>query len=141
MSMSETRSYPRSMVCNGAVIEFRHMTQADEPAVLDFARRLSVYDLLFLPRNISEPKVLAAWIKEIERGAIISLLAIKSEAMPVGNQTRRMVETSLEAVALCGASLLSGAFAPVPSPSERGFLNSSPQAEPSVQISRTGLPR
>src|SRR5271168_3009422 len=60
---------------------------------------------------------------------------------PVVNQIRRMVETSLEAVALCGASLLSDAFAPVPSPSERGFLNSSPQAEPSVQISRTGLPR
>src|SRR5258708_40190160 len=37
-----------------------------------------------------------------------------------------MVETSLEAVAACGASLLSGAFAPVPSPSDRGFLNSSP---------------
>src|ERR1019366_424795 len=36
-----------------------------------------------------------------------------------------MVETSLEAVALCGASLLSDAFAPVPSPSELGFLNSS----------------
>jgi hypothetical protein len=27
-----------------------------------------------------------------------------------------------------------------PSPSERGFLNSSPQAEPSVQISCTGVP-
>jgi len=52
-----------------------------------------------------------------------------------------MVETSLEAVALCGAALLSDAFVPVPSPSERDFLNSSPQAEPSVQISRTGLPR
>lgn len=78
MSMSETRSYPRTMVCNGAAIEFRHMTPADEPAVLDFARRLPVHDLLFLPRNISEPKVLAAWINEIERGAIISLLAIKS---------------------------------------------------------------
>ena len=61
--------------------------------------------------------------------------------VPVVNQIRRMVETSLEAVALCGASLLSDAFAPVPSPSERGFLNSSPQAEPSVQISCTGLPR
>src|ERR1700742_5021478 len=61
--------------------------------------------------------------------------------VPVDNQIRRMVETSLEAVALCGASLLSDAFAPVPSPSERGFLNSSPQAEPSVRISRTGLPR
>jgi hypothetical protein len=57
------------------------------------------------------------------------------EPVPVGNQTRRMVETSLEAVALCGASLLSDAFAPMPSPSERGFLNSSPQAEPSVQAS------
>jgi hypothetical protein len=40
------------------------MTLADEPAVLDFARKLRVHDLLFLPRNISEPKVLAAWIKE-----------------------------------------------------------------------------
>ena len=78
VSMSEARSYPRSMVCNGSVIEFRHMTPADEPAVLDFARKLPVHDLLFLPRNISEPKVLAAWIMEIERGAIISLLAIKS---------------------------------------------------------------
>src|ERR1700674_3711066 len=60
--------------------------------------------------------------------------------VPTANQARGMVETSLEAVALCGASLLSDAFAPVPSPSERGFLNSSPQAEPSVQISCTGMP-
>jgi hypothetical protein len=37
-----------------------------------------------------------------------------------------MVETSLEAVAVSGAALLSDAFAPVPSPSDRGFLNSSP---------------
>src|SRR5271169_7160392 len=66
---------------------------------------------------------------------------IVGKVVPTGNQIRRMVETSLEAVALCGASLLSDAFAPVPSPSERGFLNSSPQAEPSVQISRPGLPR
>ncbi len=43
--------------------------------MLDFARQLPVHDLLFLPRNISQPKVLAAWIKEIERGAITSLLA------------------------------------------------------------------
>jgi hypothetical protein len=64
MSMSEARSYPRSIVCNGAAIEFRHMTLADELAVLDFARKLRVHDLLFLLRNISEPKVLAAWIKE-----------------------------------------------------------------------------
>src|SRR5262249_41361155 len=42
------------------------------------ARQLPTHDLLFLPRNISEPKVLSAWIKEIERGVITSLLAVKA---------------------------------------------------------------
>jgi len=45
--------------------------------VLDFARKLPAHDLLFLPRNISQPKVLSAWINEIERGDITSLLAVK----------------------------------------------------------------
>ena len=47
------------------------------------------------------------------RTLIGNLIPVLSE-----NHIRRMVETSLEAVALCGASLLSDAFAPVPSPSE-----------------------
>jgi GNAT superfamily N-acetyltransferase len=79
MSSSETRSYPRHITTDAGDIEFRLMAQADEAAVLDFAQKLPVHDLLFLPRNISEPKVLAAWIKEIERGAITSLLAIMAE--------------------------------------------------------------
>ena len=74
--MSEKRTYPRSVTCDAGIVEFRHMTQTDETAVLEFARSLPVHDLLFLPRNISEPKVLSAWIKEIERGAIVSLLAV-----------------------------------------------------------------
>ncbi|MGO9359562.1 MAG: N-acetyltransferase family protein [Xanthobacteraceae bacterium] len=78
MSSSETRSYPRHVKTDAGDIEFRLMSQADEAAVLAFARALPVHDLLFLPRNISEPKVLAAWIKEIERGSIISLLAVKA---------------------------------------------------------------
>ena len=75
--MSEKRTYPRSVNLDAGAIEFRHMSQADEAAVLEFARGLPAHDLLFLPRNISEPKVLSAWIKEIERGAIVSLLAVK----------------------------------------------------------------
>ncbi len=75
--MSEQRSYPRTVKTDAGDVEFRHMTQADEAAVLDFARGLPAHDLLFLPRNISEPKVLSAWIKEIDRGAITSLLAVK----------------------------------------------------------------
>jgi len=76
--MSETRSYPRRVQTEAGEIELRLMSPADEAAVLDFAQKLPVHDLLFLPRNISEPKVLSAWVKEIERGAITSLLAVKN---------------------------------------------------------------
>ncbi len=75
--MSETRSYPRHAKLDGGDVEFRLMSRADEAAVLDFAKALPTHDLLFLPRNISQPKVLSAWIHEIERGDITSLLAVK----------------------------------------------------------------
>jgi RimJ/RimL family protein N-acetyltransferase len=75
--MTETRSYPRLLKTDAGEIEFRLMSRADEAEVLDFAQRLPTHDLLFLPRNISQPKVLSAWINEIERGAITSLLAVK----------------------------------------------------------------
>jgi GNAT superfamily N-acetyltransferase len=75
--MSETRSYPRRVKTEAGEIEFRLMSRADEAAVLAFAQRLPTHDLLFLPRNISEPKVLSAWLNEIERGDIVSLLALR----------------------------------------------------------------
>jgi RimJ/RimL family protein N-acetyltransferase len=75
--MSETRSYPRHVKTDGGDIEFRMMARSDEPAVLAFAQKLPTHDLLFLPRNISQPKVLSAWVNEIDRGAIVSLLAVK----------------------------------------------------------------
>src|SRR5437763_5572932 len=75
---SETRSYPRHVKTDAGDIEFRLMSGRDESAVLDFAQKLPTHDLLFLPRNISEPKVLSAWVKEIERGAITSLLAVRA---------------------------------------------------------------
>ena len=78
IDMSETRSYPRHVRTEAGDIEFRLMSRADEAAVLAFAQKLPTHDLLFLPRNISQPKVLSAWIKEIERGAITSLLAVKA---------------------------------------------------------------
>ena len=75
--MSETRSYPRHVKTDAGDIEFRLMARSDEAAVLAFAQKLPTHDLLFLPRNISQPKVLSAWVNEIERGAITSLLAVK----------------------------------------------------------------
>jgi RimJ/RimL family protein N-acetyltransferase len=78
MSSNDTRTYPLHVVTEAGDIELRMMGPADEALVLEFAQKLPAHDLLFLPRNISEPKVLAAWIKEIERGSITSLLAVKS---------------------------------------------------------------
>src|SRR5947207_10596171 len=79
--MSETRSYPRHVKTDSGDIEFRMMARNDEAAVLAFAQKLPTHDLLFLPRNISQPKVLSAWVHEIERGAIVSLLAVKQGAV------------------------------------------------------------
>ena len=79
--MTEQRSYPRHVKTDAGDIEFRLMSRADEAAVLDFAQQLPTHDLLFLPRNISQPKVLSAWVNEIERGAITSLLAVKAGAV------------------------------------------------------------
>jgi len=79
--MSEARTYPRHIKTDAGDIEFRLMSRADEAAVLAFAQKLPTHDLLFLPRNISQPKVLSAWINEIERGAITSLLAVKDGAV------------------------------------------------------------
>ena len=79
--MTEPRSYPRNVKTDAGEIEFRLMSRADEAAVLDFARKLPTHDLLFLPRNISQPKVLSAWINDIERGDISSLLALRDEVV------------------------------------------------------------
>jgi RimJ/RimL family protein N-acetyltransferase len=79
--MSETRSDPRRVKTDGGDIEFRLMSRADEAAVLAFAQKLPTHDLLFLPRNISQLKVLSAGVNEIERGAITSLLAVKGDAV------------------------------------------------------------
>src|SRR3977135_3895775 len=76
--MSDTRSYPQHAKTDAGDIEFRLMSRPEEGALLDFAQKLPTHDLLFLPRNISQPKVLSAWINEIERGDITSLLALQA---------------------------------------------------------------
>lgn len=75
--MSESRrTYPRTVAYQGGSVEIRPMSPADGPAVLAFARALPTHDLLFLPRDISQEKVLSAWIAELERGNFISFVAV-----------------------------------------------------------------
>ncbi|MCC2109123.1 MAG: GNAT family N-acetyltransferase [Hyphomicrobiales bacterium] len=62
-------------------VEIRPLAASDEKALLAFARSLPPHDLLFLPRDISEPKVLKAWIRESEGGGMMSLVAAEGDTI------------------------------------------------------------
>jgi RimJ/RimL family protein N-acetyltransferase len=66
---------PRDVDCAGERVALRLMTAEDGPAVLAFARALPEHDLLFLRRDITHPKVVEAWVRELQGGAMVSILA------------------------------------------------------------------
>ena len=70
------RKYPRAVRFEGGTADIRLMTPADGPAVLAFARELPAHDLLFLPRDISEEKVLNAWLGATIGGKVVGCAAI-----------------------------------------------------------------
>ncbi len=73
--MTESTRYPRTVSIKDGEVVLELMTAASEAAVLAFAQSLPTHDLLFLRRDITQPKVLAAWIAQLEAGEIVSLLA------------------------------------------------------------------
>lgn len=70
------RDYPRNIRCDGAAVQIRLIADGDEAAILAFARELSPHDLLFLPRDISQPKVVAAWVAVSRDGLMRTVLAV-----------------------------------------------------------------
>ncbi len=68
---------PRSLKLSGGDVLLRPFAPGDEAAVLGFATALPEHDLLFLTRDITQPKVVAAWLRDVEDGTIVSLLALK----------------------------------------------------------------
>ena len=57
-------------------IAVRPPARADAPALARFAAAMPPHDLLFLARDIREPKVLEAWLTAHERSEIASLVAL-----------------------------------------------------------------
>lgn len=74
MSGLEER-YPRTVAIARGETTLNLMSGDDGPEMLQFAKSLPTHDLLFLRRDITHPKVLAAWSSEIEAGHITSLIA------------------------------------------------------------------
>jgi len=67
--------FPRTVELEGTKVHLTLMSAADEQDVLAFAHTLPAHDLLFLRRDIRLPKVTSAWVRQIDDGSIVSLLA------------------------------------------------------------------
>jgi len=59
---TKARAYPRRMSCAGAQVEIDAMTRDDADDLRAFVAALPAHDLLFLSRDLSHPKVIAAWV-------------------------------------------------------------------------------
>ncbi len=73
--MTESNRYPRTVDIKDGTATLELMTPDAEAEVLAFANTLPPHDLLFLRRDITEPKVLSAWAAQLRTGEITSLLA------------------------------------------------------------------
>jgi len=74
--------YPlRVALTGGGEVEIRTMTAADRDAVLAFAQALPEADLLFLRVDLTEPAVVDEWIRHLENGHSISLVAFDGDKL------------------------------------------------------------
>lgn len=61
--------------------QIRRFEPGDRDAMLAFADALPEHDLLFLGRDLTHPRVVAAWLGAIEEGWIDSLVAIDRDML------------------------------------------------------------
>ncbi|WP_447748140.1 N-acetyltransferase family protein [Pseudomonas nicosulfuronedens] len=80
MKKPASRHYPRRIELNGSSVEFRLMTADDAAALTGFIGQLPVHDLLFVRRDISHPKVIAAWLSSLGE-QVTSLVAYAGDQL------------------------------------------------------------
>lgn len=74
---------PDRLTCDGATLELARLQPGDAQALAAFAAQLPAHDLLFLRRDISHPKVIAAWMQSLAEGRLHSL-AVREAGVLVG---------------------------------------------------------
>jgi GNAT superfamily N-acetyltransferase len=82
--MNDIPSAPNTVTLGGKAITLRPFVRADAEAIVAFAGRMPLHDLLFLSRDIREPRVVSAWLDQIAGGQIISTVATDSSGGIVG---------------------------------------------------------
>ena len=73
--------YPIEVAVGGEAVTLRPPVAADGAAVLAFAESLPTHDLLFLRRDITEPREVDAWIAAVAAGDLATVLAIREGAV------------------------------------------------------------
>ncbi|WP_207887615.1 GNAT family N-acetyltransferase [Pseudomonas sp. 30_B] len=82
MKKPTQRNYPRHLALNGTQVEFRLMRMEDGPPLTEFIAGLPMRDLLFVRRDISHPKVIAAWLGAL--GKEVTSLVAYADGQMVG---------------------------------------------------------
>jgi RimJ/RimL family protein N-acetyltransferase len=67
--------FPKKIGSNGANFVLRLMSSPDRNAILHLAQHLSEVDLSFMRRDITQPAMVDAWVRDIEAGRAITILA------------------------------------------------------------------
>jgi N-acetylglutamate synthase-like GNAT family acetyltransferase len=75
MTTPTERPLPRRLPSNGIEIELDALRASDEAGLLAFAQGLPEHDLLFMRRDISQPRVVRAWIDAIGNERVASVVA------------------------------------------------------------------
>jgi RimJ/RimL family protein N-acetyltransferase len=77
-----TREYPRELkLASGKRIELRLAGANSGPELLAFARSLPKADLMFLRMDITDPHNIDEWLRNIERGRTITIMAYDGEKL------------------------------------------------------------
>lgn len=81
MTPTTARSYPWTTQVGTSSITFRLMTTADKELFREFVTSLPEEDLFFLLLDVRQPDSLDLWMRGIESGKTISLIAVENGKM------------------------------------------------------------
>ncbi len=93
MPATKKSTYPWTTKIKGRSITMRLMQSTDRDAVLAFAQSLPADDLLFLPIDITHPKVVDGWMRSIGSGRTFTVVA-EAEGQLIGMGTMVRSETN-----------------------------------------------
>lgn len=80
---AQSPTWPRTFQLADTALQLARLQPSDAAALAAFAATLPAHDLLFLRRDISQPKVIAAWMQALGEGRLHSL-AVREAGDPGG---------------------------------------------------------